>query len=134
MKQYFRNLWFAIIGGNPYADEVDDLRKKMEKDGEDMLILRNQLYAALNQWDKCQMQLEETKKTLKEATATPAHKQLKSMQRLVENLRERIKEKDMRLEQQERDFHERTELMVSLHQQQIKELNEKLEGLTEKTE
>lgn len=132
MKQYFRNLWLAIIGCDPFSDEVKELRKMMEKDGDNMRKLRNQLYAALNEWDECQRKLEETKKALEEATATPAYKQLKSMQRLVENLRERIKEKDGKLEQQDRNFHERMELMKRDYQQRIKEYNDKSEGMAEK--
>lgn len=126
MKQYLRNLWLSFIGCNPYADEVNNLHKELEKEGEKVQRLQEQLYAALNKWNECQSQLDDIMKHSEDATKASVIKQLKSMQRLVENLRERIKEKDGKLEQQDRIFQELMEQMKSDYHQRLKEYNDRL--------
>ena len=52
------------------------------------------------------------------------------MQRLVENLRERGKEKDAQLAEQGREFRDRMEQMKADYQRRIKEYNDRLESMT----
>lgn len=73
--QYFKNLLIALFGNNPYQMELDRVREEYEKTAEKVTQL-DDLYWAF-----------------KEQLAT-AEKQVASYQTLVENLRERLKEKD----------------------------------------
>ena len=75
MKRYFRNLLSALLGNNPYQEERDELRRQMEQAAENVERLRDMYCAACEQWDQ-------------------SNKQIASLQQLVENLRERIKDKD----------------------------------------
>jgi len=140
MKRYLKNLWGALCGSDPFRTELEEARERLEKAGENMRSLQDQLYAALNHWDGCQMKLEEANKALEAATETAACKQLKSMQRLVENLREKNKdlEKLMKqqseadrkeLEQQGLEFQERLERVKHEYQQRIEEYNEEIDKL-----
>ena len=72
MTRYIKNLLLAIRGRNPFAEEVADLKEKLEKAGENVSGLQDQLYAALNRWDGCQYRLEEVSKTLETAKKSAA--------------------------------------------------------------
>lgn len=127
MKQYVKNLVLAICGRNPFAEEVADLKEKLEKAGENVRGLQDQLYAALNRWDGCQYRLEEVSKTLEAAKKSAA-----SQQQLVENLRERIKDKDAELEEQGRAFRERLEQTRQKYDGRIATYAEEIARLKEK--
>lgn len=136
MKQYLRNLWLALTGADPFADEVATLKDRLERAGENVDGLREQLYAALSKWDGCQWELNKTKEQLAEANrrleaaeCTAQCKQLRSMQRLVENLRERGKEKDARLAEQGREFRDRMEQMKADYQRRIDEYVREIDQL-----
>lgn len=75
MRKYFKNLLSALLGHNPYRAERDDLAEKLVKAGENVRGL-NELY--YNMVERCETE----------------RKQAASLQQLVENLRERIKDKD----------------------------------------
>ena len=111
MKQYFKNLVLAIRGRNPFAEEVADLKEKLEKAGENESALQDQLYAALEKWNEAQQLLFESGRMVGERDKWLAEKdrQMASQQQLVENLRERIRDKDAELEEQGRAFRERLE-------------------------
>ena len=104
MKQYFKNLVLAICGRNPFAEEVEDMKEKLEKAGENVRGLQDQLYAALENWESAKRLLSLNKERLAERD-----NQIASLQTLVENLRERIKDKDVELEEQGRAFRQRME-------------------------
>lgn len=129
MKRYFKNLCLALTGEDPFHAELDEARKQLEKAAENMRSLQSQLFAALDRWDGCRTKLDEANKVLEAATETAACKQLESMQRLVENLRERIKEKDAEMEAVGREFHDRMEQMKADYQQRIDEYNEEIDKL-----
>lgn len=75
MRRYFKNLLSALLGNNPYQAERDELRRQMEQAGENVRGMNELYYTVLEKW--------------------AANKsQLASLQQLVENLRERIKDKD----------------------------------------
>lgn len=73
MKRYIRNLLIALRGRNPYQKELDGLKEKYEKAGENVRSLRGMYYGAVERWNE-------------------ADKEVKQLQVLTENLRERIKE------------------------------------------
>ena len=75
MKDYLRNLALALMGRNPYQAERDDLAEKLEKADENVRVLKHLYCNVLEKWESKQ-------------------KQAASLQQLVENLRERIKDKD----------------------------------------
>jgi len=75
MEQYFKNLLSTLLGNNPYQAERDELRRQMEQAAENVEQLRDMYFAACEKWEQ-------------------NDKQVASLQQLVENLRERIKDKD----------------------------------------
>ena len=80
MKQYFKNLLSALLGNNPYQAERDEMAAKLEQAGDNVRGL-NELYCnMIMRWEAEQ-------------------KQVASLQQLVENLRERIKDKDAAIAQ-----------------------------------
>lgn len=87
MRRYLKNVVMALAGRNPYQQELDELKEKYEKAGENVQSLRDMYCDAVERW-------------------TEADKQARSLQALVENLRERIREKDAELEEQDKGFRE----------------------------
>lgn len=75
MRRYFRNLLSALLGNNPYQEERDELRRQMEQAAENVRDMNELYYTVLEKW-------------------AANKRQLASLQQLVENLRERIKDKD----------------------------------------
>lgn len=75
MKRYLKNFLAALFGNNPYQAERDELAAKLEKAAENVGRLHDMYCAACEQWEQID-------------------KQVDSLQQLVENLRERIKDKD----------------------------------------
>lgn len=85
MKRYFKNLWQALTGKDPYQDDLDEKDRQLEHAAENVRVLHKTYYDAL---------------VLQGTT----NKELGSLQMLVENLRERIKEKDAELDQLGREY------------------------------
>lgn len=80
MKRYLKNLLAALLGNNPYEAERDDLAEKLTHAIQDVKQLRNMYCAACEKWEQ-------------------SDKQVTSLQQLVENLRDRIKDKDAAIAQ-----------------------------------
>lgn len=80
MKRYLKNLLSALLGNNPYQAECDELATKLEKAGDNVRGLQELYYNMVERWETEQ-------------------KQMASLQQLVENLRERIKNKDAAINQ-----------------------------------
>ena len=80
MKQYFKNLLSALLGNNPYQTERDEMAAKLEQAGDNVRGLQELYYNMVGRWEA-------------------ERKQLASLQQLVENLRERIKDKDAAIAQ-----------------------------------
>jgi len=127
MKQYFKNLVLAICGRNPFAEEVADLKEKLEKAGENVRGLQDQLFAALERWESAKRLLSLNKERLAERDNQTA-----SLQTLVENLRERIRDKDAELEEQGRAFRERLEQTRREYDGRIATYAEEIERLQKK--
>ncbi len=75
LRRYLRNLFRALLGRNPFRAELAELREQYEKVAENVATLTDLYY-------KSQELLDE------------ARGQAANEQRLVENLRRRIEEKD----------------------------------------
>lgn len=94
MKRYLKNLLSALTGNNPYEAERDELAAKLEKAGENFRRLNELYYDALEKWEQ-----EECAALVLEKRLSESDKQVASLQQLVENLRERIKDKDAAIKQ-----------------------------------
>lgn len=88
MRQYFANLMTALRGVNPFELELKRIR-------DDYNRVTDQV-----------AQLQSVYGTVKDKTAKTV-KQNKSLQRLVENLRTRIKEKDTLIERMKAEYQQR---------------------------
>lgn len=75
MKRYLVNLALALAGRNPFRSELERVKEEYEKTAEKVRLLSDYHI-------KAQEAIEETRK------------QTRSYQVLIENLRERLKEKD----------------------------------------
>lgn len=89
MRRYLKNLFSALLGNNPYEAERDELAAKLEKAGENVRGLNELYYNMVERWEAEQ-------------------KQMASLQQLVENLRERIKDKDAAIAQLQNEYREYT--------------------------
>lgn len=88
MRQYFANLMTALRGINPFEEELDRVRQDYNRVAEQVTQLQS-VYCAVK---------DKTAKTVK---------QNKSLQRLVENLRTRISEKDTLIERMKAEYQQR---------------------------
>ena len=110
MKRYFVNLWLALLGGDPYRDELDEMRRRQERAEIQIRDLHELYYGALEKW-------------------TVARKESAGLERLVESLRGRIADKDDMLRTAGREFKERMERMKADYQHRIDEYNMTIDEL-----
>lgn len=89
MRRYLKNLLSALLGNNPYQAERDELLRQMEQAAENVERLRDMYCAACEKWEQ-------------------GDKQVASLQQLVENLRERIADKDAVIDQLQNEYREHT--------------------------
>ena len=92
MKQYLMNLMMAITGKDPFRAELEKVRSEYEKTARNFESL-NEMYL------KGLERLDESSKKLKAAKA-----ETMSQQRLVDNLRARVTEKDALIAEMEKDY------------------------------
>lgn len=118
MKQYLNNLFLALTGSSPFREELEEAKRQLEKATCSMSALQDQYCTALEKWDDCQQELEQTRATLRSA-----EKLNDGSQALIENLRERIREKDAEMKQQGVEFRERMERIKQDYQKRIDEYN-----------
>ncbi|MBR5395768.1 MAG: hypothetical protein IK144_11930 [Bacteroidaceae bacterium] len=85
MRRYFRNLLMALLGRNPFQLELNEVKEKFESAAEKVGML-NDMYFKLQD------------------NMVTVERWLIDYQTLVENLRERIRDKDEQLSQQEHDY------------------------------
>ena len=111
MKQYFRNLLIAFSGKNPLQTELTRIKEEYEKIAGDAKRLRDLYYECQERWGNTEKQLEECRRHLSD------------YQKLVENLRQRIVEKDDLMNRVKEDY-----------QNRIREYNEEIEALRQKKE
>ena len=117
MRRYFKNLLIALMGRNPYQIELDELREHYEKAAERVNELNDFYFKMVEKMDQTKRRMND-------------------YQTLIENLRNRLAEKETENEQQGADFRERMERMKADYQKRIDEYNKtikKLKGVRPKT-
>jgi chromosome segregation ATPase len=124
MKQYLRNLCLALCGNNPYQVELADVRGKYEKAAERVTGLQELYFKGVELYDAVSRHVAELEKLVADGK-----EQEKSLQRLIENLRERMAEKDDVLAQQGKEFRERMERMKADYQRRIDEYTAEIDRL-----
>lgn len=120
MRSYLKNLMTAICGANPYRLELDKLKEDMEKAGANVRVLQDAYYSVQEKRDDLEKLLEDYAK------------QMNSLQTLVENYRERLKEKDAMIEDIRKDYQRQMENYVKRvgdYSLTIAELQKKLDKL-----
>lgn len=80
MKRYLKNLLSALLGRNPYEVERDEMAAELEQASDNYRGLNELYYNMVERWEA-------------------ERKQMASLQQLVENLRERIRDKDAAIAQ-----------------------------------
>ena len=128
MKQYLRNLCLALCGNNPYQMELTDVREKYEKAAERVESLQELYFKGVELYDAVSRHVAGLEKLVADGK-----EQEKNLQRLVENLRGRVSEKDGVLAQQGRDFRERMERMKADYQRRIDEYTAEIDRLKGET-
>lgn len=128
MKQYLRNLCLALCGNNPYQVELTDVRGKYEKAAERVESLQELYFKGVELYDAVSRHVADLEKLVADGK-----EQEKNLQRLVENLRGRVSEKDGVLAQQGRDFRERMERMKADYQRRIDEYTAEIDRLKGET-
>jgi chromosome segregation ATPase len=128
MKQYLRNLCLALCGNNPYQMELADVRGKYEKTAERVTGLQELYFKGVELYDAVSRHVAELEKLVADGK-----EQEKGLQRLIENLRERVAEKDGVLAQQGKEFRERMERMKADYQRRIDEYTAEIDRLKGET-
>ena len=85
IRRYFRCLWMALIGRNPYIEDSEELWKKI---GE-LEKLKENYCMALDRWEEASINASELSQSNVRLTA-----QVNNLRNLVEKLRERIRDKE----------------------------------------
>ena len=93
IRRYFRCLWMALIGRNPYTEDSDELCKKIEE----LEKLKESYCAALDRWEEAGRKVSELSQGNAHLTA-----QVNDLRNLVEKLRERIRDKERIIEEYEK--------------------------------
>ena len=120
--QYLRIFFSALLGRNPFQEEIDKVKKELESVKEYRRILKLMYQVLLSKWVA---EKEQSRKMRRENEKQ--QQQVKDLQVLVENLRERIREKDEEIKQQGREFRERVERIKSDYQLRIEAYNKILD-------
>ena len=121
MQQYISNLWMALTGNNPYKAELDE---KYEKAAENVAGLNDLYYKSIEAFDNVEKHADVLEQQLKQVNG-----EKQSLQQLVENLRERISDKERELDQQGKDFRARMERMKADYQRRIGEYTREIDRL-----
>ena len=93
IRRYFRCLWMALIGRNPYIEDNEELRKKI---GE-FEKLKENYCVALDRWEEASINVSELSQNNARLMA-----QVNDLRNLVEKLRERIRDKERIIEEYEK--------------------------------
>lgn len=99
MKRYFCNLLIAILGKDPYQEELNKVKLEYDKTAQAVEHLRKQYYGLLD----TKAATEQDVKRLEES--------VKAFQNLTENLRQRITDKDIALDLQAKEYRDRVARM-----------------------
>ena len=94
---YLKNLLTALCGRNPYQIELDKMREQYEQTADRVETLSDMYYSV------------QQKKSEADAMLSEYARKLTDYQTLVENLRERVSEKDAMIARMKEDFTVRTD-------------------------
>lgn len=83
--KYFRNLLIALMGRNPFQEELDKLRKDIEKAGKNVSALQDAYYAQMEKVAESETLLSEYAQRVTD------------YQKLIEVLRDRIRDYQLRI-------------------------------------
>ena len=126
MKRYFNNLLLALLGRDPYQQELDKVKKEYELTAEKV----KQLDDMRLQFDEKMSELE-AKVSEAEKEVSKAEGKIKDYQNLTENLRRRVTEKDLEIERYKRklvDRHEEFQERMAERDEKIANLRTDLDG------
>ena len=90
IRRYFRCLWMALIGRNPYIEELWKKIGELEK-------LKENYSMALDRWEEASINARELSQSNVRLTA-----QVNNLRNLVEKLRERIRDKERIIDKYEK--------------------------------
>lgn len=131
MERYLKNLWLALTGRNPFRQELEEKTDQLAKAAVNVTSLHDLYYAALEKWNN-----ETTQRIEAEAVNDrlarrigDLEKRIAGMQVLVENLRERVREKDVEMDAAGREFQERMNRMKGEYQNRIEAYNLEIDAL-----
>lgn len=93
IRRYFRCLWMALIGRNPYTEDSDELCKKIEE----LEKLKENYCVTLDLWSEAGRKVSELSQGNAHLTA-----QVNDLRNLVEKLRERIRDKERIIDKYEK--------------------------------
>ena len=93
IKRYFRCLWMALTGRNPYTEDSNELYRRL--DGFEKL--KENYCVALDRWEEANIKVDE----LSQSCAI-LKSQVERYRVLVENLRERIRDKERIIDEYEK--------------------------------
>lgn len=93
IRRYFRCLWMALIGRNPYIEDSEELWKKI---GE-LEKLKENYCVTLDLWSEAGRKVSELSQGNAHLTA-----QVNDLRNLVEKLRERIRDKERIIDEYEK--------------------------------
>lgn len=100
VKRYFLRLWAALCGRDLYNKEKKELEQRLDKATAELGKLKEMYATALDQWSNAQVMardLDEQNTVLTHDLAE-FRDSLSSCRRLVETLREHLREKDKQLD------------------------------------
>ena len=97
VNRYFRNLWLALLGNNPYQMEMIEAMGHLEMASKSLRDTQDMCHETMDRWGESQ-------------------KQLTQMQQLVETLRDHLREKDEQLAQLCREHRDCMEQMRRDHE------------------
>ena len=120
-KRYLHTLWLALAGRNPYLAELERTRADYERVAEQarqLEQLQQKMADAVGRSEAVLCSMERRVQALDDDKAK-ACEQLKSCRKLIENLRERISDKDLLIESQQQAFRDRIERTKQGYQQRI---------------
>ena len=121
----------ALLGRNPFREEVEDLKKKQKDVADSMSAFRDQYCVALEKWEQSNALLQESEATKEKVLKRLADSERRAarLEVLVENLRARIRDKDEEMAEAGRDFRARMERTKDGYQARIDEYNRKVDEL-----
>ena len=115
IKRYLKNLWIALMGRNPYEEELSEISTRCAQ-------------------AESTAQSQERQLRGMDADRVRAEMQVRDYQNLTENLRKRITDKDIALDQQKRDYNQAVSTMREQHRLQREELEQKNQELRDDLE